>query len=82
MLQNVNRQQLKGLKKANKKISRRPTQLKNRYWVESFLGFNCKCSKEGPRLRMKRFRIAIVKMLKSSLGVVRTFSYFHCRLNF
>jgi hypothetical protein len=28
------------------------------------LGFNCKCSEEGPRLRMKRLRIAMVKMLK------------------
>jgi hypothetical protein len=32
---------------------------------------NCKCSEEGPRLRMKRLRIAMVKILKSSLGIVR-----------
>jgi hypothetical protein len=32
---------------------------------------NGKCSEEGPRLRMKRLRIAMVKILKSSLGIVR-----------
>jgi hypothetical protein len=66
-------------KSQQKQISKRLTQLKNRYLVESFLGFDCKCSKEGPRLRMARLRIGMVKILKSSLGIVRTCNYFHCR---
>jgi hypothetical protein len=32
---------------------------------------NCKCSEEGARWRMKRLTIAMVKILKSSLGIVR-----------
>jgi hypothetical protein len=70
---------VKGFDKSQQKqTSKRLTQLENRCWVESFLGFDCKCS-EGLRLGMKRLRIAMFKILKSSLGIVRILSYFHCR---
>jgi hypothetical protein len=85
MLQNVSGQKLKVLQGEYKKptkanIQKRLTQLKNALF--SFWGFDCKCSREGPRLQMTRFRIAMVKMLKRSLGIVRASSYFHYRQHF
>jgi hypothetical protein len=86
MLHNVDMQQLKVLqgeyKSQQKQISKRLTQLKNRYLLESYLGFDCKCSREGARLQMTRLTIAMVKMLKSCLGIVRTSTYFHCTQHF
>jgi hypothetical protein len=54
------------LKSQQKQIFRRLTQMKNKYLLESFWGFYCKCSREEPRLQILRLRITRVKILKSS----------------
>jgi hypothetical protein len=46
------------------------------------LGIDCKHPIEGPRLQMTRLRIAMVKILKIALGIVRTSNYFHYRQHF
>jgi hypothetical protein len=38
--------------------------------LESFWEFDCKCSREEPRLLMTTFRIVRVKILKNSLGII------------
>jgi hypothetical protein len=45
-------------------------------------GFDCKGSKDGCRLQLRRLRITMVKVWKSSLAIVRIFRYFHCRQHF
>jgi hypothetical protein len=39
-------------------------------------GFDCKCSKDGPRQWLRRLWTTMVKELKSTLAIVRTFSLF------
>jgi hypothetical protein len=84
MLQNVNRQQLKVLQeyKSHKSKYLKGYSIEKYVLLESFLVFDCKCSREGTRLWMTRLRITMVKILKSNLGIVRTSSYFHYRHHF
>jgi hypothetical protein len=84
MLQNITRQQLSftRLQKAKKsKYLKKLTQLKNRYLLVIF-GIWLQMLQWTTQTRMTRLRIAMVKTLESSLGIVRTFSYFCCRQHF